>query len=235
MVGGPKRQVRVSPSRRLVFAVLVVTLAVLVAVGMRQPRPADSTVALAPGGSGQTTGGPPGEGTSTAPDASGTGVAPSAGAGLPTTKPTAKPHGTQQPTPRPTSTTCRPTDQDRYVYDPTRLEVRLACIRISGVVQAVRHEADGDLHILVALDSAYRHLLTTANQGEELGDLVVEPVCVRSVSQADAIATCAADPDPYAGQLPTVGRAVWMEGRYVLDLDHGSWAELHPLYRWGSR
>ena len=219
----------------MVLAVLVVTLAVLVAVGMRQPRPADSTVALAPGGSGQTTGGPPGEGTSTAPDASRIGVAPSAGAGLPTIKPTAKPYATPQPTPRPTSTTCRPTDQDRYVYNPTRLEVLLACIRITGVVQAVRHEADGDLHILVALDDAYRHLLTTANQGEELGDLVVEPVCVRSVSQTDAKATCAADPDPYAGQLPAVGRAVWMEGRYVLDLDHGSWAELHPLYRWGSR
>jgi hypothetical protein len=26
-----------------------------------------------------------------------------------------------------------------------------------------------------------------------------------------------------------------MEGRYVLDLEHGSWAELHPLYRWGTQ
>jgi len=33
--------------------------------------------------------------------------------------------------------------------------------------------------------------------------------------------------------LPSVGMHVWMEGRYVLDLDHGGWAELHPLYRWG--
>ena len=225
---------RVSPSSRLVLAVLVVTFAIFVAVGMRQPRPAASAVALAPGGPTQTAGGQPGEGSPTAADASGTVAAPSDDV-TPTTRPTTKPHGTPRPTARPTATTCRPTDQDRYVYNPSRLEVQAACIRITGVVEAVRHEADGDLHILVALDPAYRRLLTAANQGEELGDLVVEPVCVRSVSQTDAKATCAADPDPYAGQLPTVGAAVWIEGRYVLDLDHGSWAELHPLYRWGSR
>ena len=99
---------------------------------------------------------------------------------------------------------------------------------------AVRTEADGDLHILVALDPAFVHLLTPANQGEELGDLVVEPVCVGVVSQTDAIATCAADPDPLATPPTTLGAHVWLEGRYVLDLQHGGWAELHPLYRWGS-
>jgi hypothetical protein len=95
--------------------------------------------------------------------------------------------------------------------------------------------ADGDLHILVDLDAAYVHLLRPANQGEELGDLVVEPVCVKSVTQTDAIDSCAADPDPLAPPYPAVGERVWMEGRYVFDLDHGGWAELHPLYRWGLR
>jgi hypothetical protein len=226
---------RVSPSSRLVLAVLLVTSAILAAVVMRQPRPTDLTVALGPGASAQTTGGPSDETTSIAPDASGTVIAPSDGAGPPTTRPTTKPQATARPTARPTATACRPTDQDRFVYNPSRLDVLAACIRITGVVEAVRHEADGDLHILVALDPAYRHLLTAANQGEELGDLVVEPVCVRSVSQVDAVATCAADADPYGGQLPTVGLAVWIEGRYVLDLEHGRWAELHPLYRWGNR
>jgi hypothetical protein len=32
-----------------------------------------------------------------------------------------------------------------------------------------------------------------------------------------------------------VGDKVWMEGRYVFDLDHSGWAELHPLYRWAYR
>lgn len=99
----------------------------------------------------------------------------------------------------------------------------------------MRKEADGDLHILVALDAKYAHLLRPANQGEELGDLVIEPVCVRTVAQADAIAVCAADPDPLSPPFPSVGDRVWMEGRHVFDLDHGGWAELHPLYRWGNR
>jgi len=156
----------------------------------------------------------------------------------PTTSDTAGPGSrvTTRPTTGPTATSagCEPTDQDLYVYNPSRLEVAVACIRVTGTVQAIRHEADGDLHILLALDPAYRHVLTPANQGEELGDLVVEPVCVRSVSQADAIAICASDPNPFPGPFPVVGEHIWMEGRYVFDREHGGWAELHPLYRWGS-
>ena len=127
---------------------------------------------------------------------------------------------------------CAPTDQDRYVYNPDRLVVKARCLRVSGVIDAVRQEADGDLHILLRLDAPYQRYLTPANQGQELGDLVVEPVCVHPVSQADAIAACAADPDPIQN-LPHTGMRVWMEGRYVLDMGHGGWAELHPLYRWG--
>jgi hypothetical protein len=129
---------------------------------------------------------------------------------------------------------CVPTDQDRYVYNPTRLQVVTACLQVTGTVAAIRMEADGDLHILIRLDPAYIHLLRPANQGEELGDLVVEPVCVRSVSQADAINTCAADGDPIASLPASVGAHIWLQGRYVFDLQHGGWAELHPLYRWGA-
>jgi hypothetical protein len=129
---------------------------------------------------------------------------------------------------------CVPTDQDRYVYNPARLQVITACLQVTGTVAAIRMEADGDLHILIRLDSAFAHLLRPANQGEELGDLVVEPVCVRSVSQADAVATCAADGDPIASLPASVGAHIWLQGRYVFDLQHSGWAELHPLYRWGA-
>jgi hypothetical protein len=166
--------------------------------------------------------------------------------GSPTAAPTQSPAPTTSPSPLPSppptaapaattvASDCEPTDQDQYVYNPDRLIVLAACIRASGVVEAMRTEADGDLHILLALDAPSEGLLRPANQGEELGDLVVEPVCVRSVTQADAIGTCAGDPDPFDASLPRVGQHVWMEGRYVLDSQHGDWAELHPLYRWGS-
>lgn len=140
---------------------------------------------------------------------------------------------TSKPAPTPKPTACLPTDQDQYVYNPDRLDAQAACIHVTGTVEAVRREADGDLHILLALDPAFAYLLTPANQGEELGDLVVEPACVKPVTQTDAIAICASDPDPLAGPFPSVGDTIWMEGRYVFDLEHSGWAEFHPLYRWG--
>jgi hypothetical protein len=48
-----------------------------------------------------------------------------------------------------------------------------ACWRVTGVVEVIRTEADGDLHILLKLDPEFANLLTPANQGEELGDLVI--------------------------------------------------------------
>ena len=132
--------------------------------------------------------------------------------------------------------TCAVSDQNSYIYNPDRLSVRAACLRVTGVVLAIRTEADGDLHIRVQLDPPFRGMLTPGNQQQcgkgVCGLLVVEPICVHSVTQADAISECAADPDPLKA-LPAVGTHVWLEGRSVLDRDHYDWAELHPLYRWG--
>jgi hypothetical protein len=125
--------------------------------------------------------------------------------------------------PAATPDACRSTDQDRYVYHPARLQVLAACIRVTGTVAFIREEADGDLHIGLALDTAFEHLVVATNQGAEQGDLVIEPVCELRVTQTDAIAICATDRDPFRG-LPTLGEHVWMEGR----------RELHPLYRWGA-
>ncbi len=82
------------------------------------------------------------------------------------------------------------------------------------MVAEVRTEADGDLHILLALVPVYADLLTATNQGVERGDLVVETVCVRSVTQLDAIEVCAADSDPLSA-LPRQGDYFRMEGHYV--------------------
>ena len=137
--------------------------------------------------------------------------------------------------PSASSGACQPTDQDMYVYNPNRLQVQAACLYVSGTVDFVRIEADGDYHIGLKLDPQYANLVNSCNStclnGAEHGDLVIEPVCANpSVTQADAVSTCASDPDPLRN-IPSVGQHVWMEGRYVLDQDHG-WEELHPLYRW---
>lgn len=155
---------------------------------------------------------------------------------LPATSPSSAPTvgrtlpATASPSPSP-SATCQAGDQAQYVYNPTRLKVLSPCIHVTGTVAARRAEADGDYHILLKLDPPYLHYLTPANQGVELGDLVVEPVCEHSITQADAQKPCAGDTDPVL-PLPSVGMHIWAEGQYVLDLDHGSWAEIHPLGAW---
>src|SRR5260370_1553842 len=146
---------RLSPSSQLVLGVLVVTFLILAVVGAQRPSPAASqppNVAVATNGDSSTGSNQPTLASST-PGSEQTGDASPSVPGA-----TATPVKTPHPTPRPTSTTCRPTDQDRYVYNPSRLEVLAACLRVTGRVEAVRHEADGDLHILLALDPAYRHL-----------------------------------------------------------------------------
>jgi hypothetical protein len=86
----------------------------------------------------------------------------------------------------------------------------------------------------VKVDAPYEDVLTKAND-EEDGYLIVEPVCLFPPLQAEAIRVCSADTDPVSvSSLPQVGDHVFMEGRYVLDLQHHGWAELHPLYRWGK-
>ena len=44
----------------------------------------------------------------------------------------------------PSAATCASTDQDQHVYNPDRLQVHSACIRVTGTVAAIRNEADGD-------------------------------------------------------------------------------------------
>ncbi len=136
------------------------------------------------------------------------------------------------PTPK-NAQPCTPTDQEQYTYRPARLQLLLPCLRVTGTIIQSTAEADGDYHINVRLDPPYEDLLTDGNDFED-GLLIVEPVCQFPPLQAEAIRLCAADPDPLSGGLPAVGDHVFLEGRWVLDLQHHAWAELHPLYRWGK-
>jgi hypothetical protein len=111
------------------------------------------------------------------------------------------------------------------------------CLYVTGTVLAIVTEADGDYHVRLQLDPIYAQYLV-ANQQQcaqgVCGLLVVEPVCEHNVTQSDAVATCAADKDPIDISHLAVGQHVWMTGRYVADLDHGGWHELHPLYAFGT-
>jgi hypothetical protein len=114
-----------------------------------------------------------------------------------------------------------------HVYNPKRLQVIDSCKTVTGVIQKIKTEADGDMHIQLKLDSQYSNLLTKANVNGQNGNLVLEPICQKKVTQKDAISAC--KNFSYELKIPKIGTHVKVTGSYVLDLQHGKWAEIHPV------
>lgn len=119
-----------------------------------------------------------------------------------------------------------------HVYHPGRLWLLHGCqvTTLRGLVEYKRAEADGDYHVRLKLDvgqSCYgQACIDTQNVEQQHGDLVLEPVCEREVTQADAVSAC----QGYHNDLvvPRVGAHVEVAGYWVFDDQHG-WNELHPL------
>jgi len=114
-----------------------------------------------------------------------------------------------------------------HIYHPYRLHVISACKTVTGTVEGVQQEPDGDLHILLRPDPAYAGLINGANTELENGDLVLEEICVGVITQADAVAACRNFAPPSVSGV-SVGDHVKVTGSYVLDADHG-WMEIHPV------
>lgn len=132
---------------------------------------------------------------------------------------------------------CRQGDPLANVYHPYRLQVQNPCLTVTGTVARVNSdEADGDVHMDLALPASETHLLDQANYSGEHGQLVTEivpadrPGCTpgrppRPPSGTYDFGTCSG-----AGLVaPPVGTAVSVTGPYVLDSDHG-WMEIHPVW-----
>ena len=115
-----------------------------------------------------------------------------------------------------------------HIYNPTRLQVIAKCITVTGTIYSVKAEPDGDWHIRVQLDSQYDHLLNDKNRSDQLGKLVVEPVCENMVKQENAATACQGFQQHLA--VPPVGTHVTIIGDFVLDNSHG-WNEIHPVTR----
>jgi hypothetical protein len=114
-----------------------------------------------------------------------------------------------------------------HVYNPTRLQVVAPCKSVLGLIESKRVEKDGDYHIRVKLDPPFSNLINSANMKNQFGDLVVEPICVNRVTQADAISACQNFHQNIS--IPPIGSYVNITGSYVLDKQHGNWAEIHPV------
>ena len=135
----------------------------------------------------------------------------------------------------PTASSCVPNPME-HVYNPDRLRVLNPCVTVSGTIALVRSEADGDFHVRMALDPgqlcAGQDCLNDINRSQQAGDLIVEPVCEHSITQADAMPACSGYHNPLV--IPPVGTHTTVTGPWVLDLDHG-WNEIHPAENFGGQ
>ncbi|MDP8911288.1 MAG: hypothetical protein M3M94_04410 [Actinomycetota bacterium] len=116
----------------------------------------------------------------------------------------------------PPSPHCRSGSPLAGVYHPSRLEVKSRCVVAAGVVERVKFEEyDGDVHIDLRLDEAYRGLLSEGNAQVD-GNLVVEII----------------PQDRSRVPVPEVGARIAVAGPWVDDRHH-DWHEIHPA-RWIS-
>jgi hypothetical protein len=106
-----------------------------------------------------------------------------------------------------------------HVYHPARLVKLHECMRVTGTIVLKRPEKDGDVHIQLKLDKIFLPLLDAENKSRQGGNLVLEPICVGNVTQADAI-------QPSQGlanqvSIPKKGDHVAVTGTFVHDVDGG--------------
>jgi len=138
------------------------------------------------------------------------------------------------PTPASSSPACANQRPTVGVYRPDRLVLKNPCATVTGVVELVRAEPDGDFHIRLRLDPGQDQYLNDKNLADQHGDLVIEIVCVNRVTQVDAEGTCATAPAELRLSPPRLGQHISATGPFVLDTTHG-WLEIHPVYGWEAQ
>ena len=112
-----------------------------------------------------------------------------------------------------------------YVYHSYRFKVYEACKTVSGTIIGKHDNDDGDIHLQLRL-TGNSNLLNSKNLTEQNGCLVLEIICAKKVTQADAIGPCSG----YYNNVPVpgIGDNISVTGSYVLDTNHG-WNEIHPV------
>ena len=113
----------------------------------------------------------------------------------------------------------------KHVYSKDRLVVIQDSTTVTGIIQNISAELDGDIHVRIKLDSQYTHMLIKNNYKHENKCLIVEFICMNPSPHK----AC----DGYDNNmgLPIIGDYVEILGTYVLDKRHNI-TEIHPVYSW---
>jgi len=143
---------------------------------------------------------------------------------------------------------CKRGDPLAGVYLPFRLHIERACVTVSGVVDCVRQEPDGDVHIELRVAGRYRRFLRHANafqqcpgkgRGLRGPHLLVEVIPQEGhLPFPDNSAELGGFVTPRA---PDSGDHVTVTGPWVIDTNAlhdliypgksvANWAEIHPAW-----
>lgn len=114
----------------------------------------------------------------------------------------------------------------QYVYHKNRLVLKEECKTVIGIIVSKKKEKDGDYHFKLKLDEGQEKLLNEKNLIKQDSCLVIEPICVNKVTQANAMDACKGFLNNVV--IPNKGQHVKITGSYVLDSKHG-WMEIHPV------
>lgn len=116
----------------------------------------------------------------------------------------------------------------QHVYAPSRLFIIQPCVAMTGIIERVDKEEDGDDHIYFKPDNPPPGLTNFFNQFLAGGDIIAEPVCLSDIDIREKTIeeTCRG----YENRVivPKKGTRVKMYGSLVLDKAVG-WIEIHPV------
>lgn len=116
----------------------------------------------------------------------------------------------------------------KYVYEPDRLFIIQPCVTLSGVVERVDLESDGDNHIYFRLDNTNPKLVNIFNQIFAGSDIIAEMVCLNEKQIDDQKIGDVCSGYENKIPLPRPGMHIRMFGVLVLDKNVG-WLEIHPV------
>jgi hypothetical protein len=139
---------------------------------------------------------------------------------------------------------CKAGDPLAGVYLPSRLSVKNKCVTVSGIVDCLKHEADGDIHIRLRVDPAFRRLLTPANAFQQCPNQTGPHLVVEIIPQSGHLPVYnnnATDGGFVTPLEPPDGAHITVTGPYVWDSNvlHDliypgknvqNWAEIHPAW-----
>ncbi|MBA3827881.1 MAG: hypothetical protein H0X33_03000 [Taibaiella sp.] len=114
----------------------------------------------------------------------------------------------------------------KYTYNPDRLEIIDSCKEVTGTVEEISANDDGDEHMLLKLDPGQEYLLKKKNKEKKNGDLVIELVCANKITAKKAMGACTGYVNNI--QIPKMGSQIKVTGSYVID-SHNGWTEIHPV------